>query len=390
MSNRATTSGPAYRGAGDLVEQLGGDGVAVDDAAGAGVLGDDAGAVGGELGEREAGVQQLLDGCSSKKESCRRWPARRTRARARRRRRRPARPGRRGPSRSARCAGPTTSEASVTRPVTTTSAPGPQALGDPEAAEVGVRGQRRAEAEFGGPRQQVVALDVARRRWRRPSRPASSRSAVGQPGRVEPAGVDDDAHAPVGGQAEALLHLRAGTCARSRGRGPSPGPGRGSASSARPGSRRSGRRAARPRASPGRRRPPVAVEARRVADPQRCRRVREPSAAGGPSPGGRRRPARCRASGRRRRRSPAAAGRPGAAPGDPQAEVQRGAGDPLRGVLRPHVHRSPVGRGQLDAERLGRGRQPVLARRRSRGCGRRCARRAAAAGRPTAARRARR
>ncbi len=42
--------------AGDLVEQLGGDGVGADQSAGAGVFGDDRGAVGGDLGDREAGV----------------------------------------------------------------------------------------------------------------------------------------------------------------------------------------------------------------------------------------------------------------------------------------------------------------------------------------------
>jgi hypothetical protein len=52
---------PGVPGPADLVEQRGGDGVAVDHAPGAGVLGDHAGAVGGELGQREAGVQELPD-----------------------------------------------------------------------------------------------------------------------------------------------------------------------------------------------------------------------------------------------------------------------------------------------------------------------------------------
>ena len=54
-------------------------------------------------------------------------------------------------------AGPTTSDASVTRPVTTTSAPAVERGGDAEAAEVGVGGEgvvTEPEAAH------VVALDV--------------------------------------------------------------------------------------------------------------------------------------------------------------------------------------------------------------------------------------
>ena len=61
--------GAGVPGALRLVQQLGGDGADVDDAAGAGVLGDDAGAVGVDLGEREAGAVRA-DGsvqCSVKK-----------------------------------------------------------------------------------------------------------------------------------------------------------------------------------------------------------------------------------------------------------------------------------------------------------------------------------
>ena len=54
MSKRVTTSGLAYAGGLDLVQQLGRDGVDGDPPAGAGVLGDDARAVGVDLGDREA------------------------------------------------------------------------------------------------------------------------------------------------------------------------------------------------------------------------------------------------------------------------------------------------------------------------------------------------
>ena len=159
MSNRATTSGPAYRGAGDLVEQLRGDGVAVDHPAGARVLGDHAGAVGGELGEREAGVQQLLErmlveggevaagGLGPALEHV---------------------PGHDGPGQRVEVvAAPAEvrdaradDERGVGDPAGDDDVrPRPQALGDPEGAEVGVRGQRGAQPELGGPRQQVVALD---------------------------------------------------------------------------------------------------------------------------------------------------------------------------------------------------------------------------------------
>ena len=53
------------------------------------------------------------------------------------------------------------SEASVTRPVTTTSAPAVEAVDDAACAEVGVGGQRAARARVGSARdEQVVALDV--------------------------------------------------------------------------------------------------------------------------------------------------------------------------------------------------------------------------------------
>ena len=62
------------------------------------------------------------------------------------------------------------------------------------------------EPQFVGPGQQVVALDV--RDVDREAEPRGQRAhRVGQPGRVQPAGVGDDAHALVQGQAEAVLEL---------------------------------------------------------------------------------------------------------------------------------------------------------------------------------------
>jgi hypothetical protein len=56
-----TTSGPGVQRAGDLVQQLGGDRPDRDRAAGAGVLGDHRAAVGGDLGDGEAGVERAGD-----------------------------------------------------------------------------------------------------------------------------------------------------------------------------------------------------------------------------------------------------------------------------------------------------------------------------------------
>ena len=179
-----------------------------DQAAGAGVLGDDAAAVGGDLGEREAerlvGAARVEQGAEAAEVAAGGLGAALDDV-----------AGdhgagqlvvrRRGPSRSGRSAGPTTTEASVTRPVTTTSAPRVEGGGDAEGAEVGVRGQRLAvggEAELSA-------------RSMRSSPSTCATCAVeallggelaqpgGEPGRVEPAGVRDDLHAPVEGEPEA-------------------------------------------------------------------------------------------------------------------------------------------------------------------------------------------
>ena len=100
-------------------------------------------------------------------------------------------------------AGPTTREASVTRPVTTTSAPAVQGRGDAEAAEVGVGGERA--------RRSRGARTSSPSTWAtcgsRPRPAATSRSLVGQAGRVEAAGVGDDPHALLERESEAVLDL---------------------------------------------------------------------------------------------------------------------------------------------------------------------------------------
>ena len=94
----------------------------------------------------------------------------------------------------------------MTRPVTTTSAPEREARGDAERAEIGVGGERFAEAEFGGARAQVVALDVRDRDVE--TEPVGQLAHRGrQPGRVQPAGVHDDRHAALERRAERVLEL---------------------------------------------------------------------------------------------------------------------------------------------------------------------------------------
>ena len=105
----------------DLVEQLRGDGADGDRSPGARVLGDDAAAIGVDLGDGEAGVADVVPraervvATGGLRAALDDVPGH-------------DRPGERvqicrAPSRSAAAAGPTTRDASVTRPVTTTSAP---------------------------------------------------------------------------------------------------------------------------------------------------------------------------------------------------------------------------------------------------------------------------
>jgi hypothetical protein len=80
--------------------------------------------------------------------------------------------------------------------------PGRARPGDAEGAEVGVRAERRAEAEIAGPRGQVVAADQ-----RDPGVQAQLADGPDQPGRVDAAGVGHDAHAAVQRQPQAVAQL---------------------------------------------------------------------------------------------------------------------------------------------------------------------------------------
>ena len=175
--------GPGVPRAGDLVEQLGGDGVAVDDAAGAGVLGDHAGAVGGELGQREAGVQQplqrvLVEGGEVAAGGLR-----------------PALEHVPGDDRAGQRVEVVAAPAEV-RDARADDERGvgdpagdddvgarPQALRDPEGAEVGVRGQRGRRARARRPAAAGRRPRRARRRSARPAgRPAPAARRRGRPG----------------------------------------------------------------------------------------------------------------------------------------------------------------------------------------------------------------
>ena len=94
----------------------------------------------------------------------------------------------------------------MTRPVTTTSAPLPQAVDDAPRAEVSVGRQWATEPQLRGSRQQVVALHMSHAH-RHPEPLGQCPHRGGQAGRVESACVGDDAHADVVRQAEAVLEL---------------------------------------------------------------------------------------------------------------------------------------------------------------------------------------
>ena len=81
-----------------------------------------------------------------------------------------------------------------------------QGGGDAEAAEVGVGGQRAVEAELAGAGAQVVALDVGDGGVEAEAA-GDLAQPVGEAGGVEAAGVDDDRHAALERQAEAVLDL---------------------------------------------------------------------------------------------------------------------------------------------------------------------------------------
>ena len=193
--------------AGDLVEQLRGDGVDADQAAGAGVLGDHRRAVGVDLGQGETGVEQARDRWNFGKEreiaaggldaafddvagdhgagqAVVVGPG-------------PAEVRGRGPDGHRRIGHPAGDD-DVRAPV--------QAVDDAPGAQVGVGRQRRAQPEFRGAGGQVVTVDVGD-----PDRHSQalgqSAHGVGEPGGVQAARVGDDAHPAVVGQPQALLEL---------------------------------------------------------------------------------------------------------------------------------------------------------------------------------------
>ncbi|SHW48737.1 Uncharacterised protein [Mycobacteroides abscessus subsp. abscessus] len=83
---------------------------------------------------------------------------------------------------------------------------GLQTVHDAPRAEVGVGGQWGAEAELAGTRHEVVALDVCHVD-RQPELVGQGAYRCCQAGRIEAAGVGDDLHALVQGQAQRLLQL---------------------------------------------------------------------------------------------------------------------------------------------------------------------------------------
>ena len=189
----------------DLVDQLGGDGVDGDHAAGAVVLGDHARPVGGDLGDREAEGGHVA---SQLEEAGEVAPGRVGAALdhvARDHgagqlvvgRRRPAEVRHRRADHEGGVG-----DAAGDHDVGT----GVEGGGDAEAAEVGVGGEGVVEAEIVRAWTQVVALDVGDRGVEaEPLRNLTQR--VGQARRVEAAGVADDAHARLEGEAQAVLDL---------------------------------------------------------------------------------------------------------------------------------------------------------------------------------------
>ena len=190
--------------AGDLVEQLCGDGVDADQPAGAGVLGDHRRAVGVDLGQREAGDSPDRDlgeerevaaggldaafdhvaGDHGPGEAVVVGSA-------------PAEVRGRGPDRH-RGVGHPAGDDDVRAVV--------EAVDDAPGAQVGVGRQRLAQAEFVGAVGQVVAVDVGD--LDRHAQPLRQRAhGVGEAGGVQAAGVGDDAYPAVLRQAQALLEL---------------------------------------------------------------------------------------------------------------------------------------------------------------------------------------
>ena len=237
--------------------------------------------------------------------------------------------------------------------------PGPQALGDPEGAEVGVRGQRGAEPEL---RRARAAGRRPRRGPRPPARPAgrpASRSASARPAGFSPPALTTIRTPRSSGQAEALLHLREEGARVAAG-----GVLRAVAAEDQQGQLGevvTGQDVERPALEHlPHRRPPVAVEARRVADPQRCRHAASRGRAF-LARADRRRPARGPATGRRRGRS-AVSARSARCRRWVTRRQKSSAGPVTRCAASsgPQAHVPPSGAVELHPERLGGRRQAVL------------------------------
>jgi hypothetical protein len=191
-------------GLADFVQQLGGHRFGGDRAAGARVFGDDRGAIGVDFGDRKARRLYIVDFSEERVIAAGRLrPAfEDVPGRGGAGERRPIVPG---PIELGR--GRADDQRRVRHPAGDDDVGSvPETGGDAPGTEVGVGGERPAKPKLPGPRQQVVALDVA-------DLDVESEAAgdvtqpSGQRGGVEAAGVGDDGHTALVRQAETFLHL---------------------------------------------------------------------------------------------------------------------------------------------------------------------------------------
>jgi hypothetical protein len=82
----------------------------------------------------------------------------------------------------------------------------PQALRDPECAEIGVGSQRFTQAQLAGPARQVISFDM-RHAHRQAKALAQLAEPSGEAAGIEPAGVDDQPHSALRRQPDAVLEL---------------------------------------------------------------------------------------------------------------------------------------------------------------------------------------
>ncbi len=189
--------------AGDLVEQLCGDRPRRDRAPGAGMLGDHARPVGVELGQWEARGAEVVLGEEGVVAAGRLRPALdhvSGHDRARERVVVVGGPAEVGGGRADHHGGvgdPSGDDDVRARP---------QALGDPERAEVGVGGQRVGKTQFVGAAGEVVPVDMGDRDVQ-PQPVGQLAQRVGEARRVQSARVGHHGDPRVDGRAEALLHL---------------------------------------------------------------------------------------------------------------------------------------------------------------------------------------